>query len=220
MKIHKEGHRIIRRTAIVALLHFVILGYISWPNWVVLAILAGGFGLLLAFMMRFFRIPKRTPVVDENAIVAPADGKVVVIEETDENEFLKERRIQISIFMSVWDVHINWFPMKGEVKYCKHHNGHFFVARHPKSSTENERTSVVIADDEKNRSLMVRQIAGAVARRIVCYAKGDKVAAQGKQLGFIKFGSRVDVFVPLDANIKVKTGQHTVGTETVLATFN
>jgi len=220
MKIHKEGHKIVKRMAIVAILHIVIIGYIAWPSWLVIAILVGTFGLTQAFIMRFFRVPKRNPVVDRNAIVAPADGKIVVVEETDEDEYLKERRIQISIFMSVWDVHINWYPMKGIVKYFKHHNGHFFVARHPKSSTENERTSVVIADEEKGRTLMVRQIAGAVARRIVCYSKEDKTAEQGKQIGFIKFGSRVDVFVPLDAKINVKPGQHTVGSETVLAYFD
>jgi len=219
MKIHKEGHKIVKRMAIIALLHIVIIGYLAWPNGLVIAILVGTFGLTLTFIMRFFRIPTRTPVVDPNAIVAPADGTVVVVEETEETEYLKERRIQISIFMSVWNVHINWYPIKGIVNYFKHHNGHFFVARHPKSSTENERTSVVVTD-EKGRSLMIRQIAGAVARRIVCYSKDDKAAEQGKQMGFIKFGSRVDVFVPLDAKINVKPGQHAVGSETVLAYFD
>ncbi|MFO7940651.1 MAG: phosphatidylserine decarboxylase family protein [Bacteroidales bacterium] len=219
MKIHKEGHKIVKRMAIVAVLHIAIIGYLVWPSWLVIGILVGAFGLTLTFIMRFFRVPARTPVVDLNAIVAPADGKVVVVEETLENEYLNERRVQISIFMSVWDVHINWYPIKGIVNYFKHHNGHFFVARHPKSSTENERTSVVVTD-EKGRSLMIRQIAGAVARRIVCYSKEDKAVEQGKQMGFIKFGSRVDVFVPLDAKIQVKPGQHTVGSETILAYFD
>jgi len=219
MKIHKEGLRIIWGiTGFLILLNAAILLLFKDAEWLqlILPILSV---LFLVFILRFFRKPARALEENNRYVYAPADGEIVVIEQTVEPEYLKDERIQISIFMSVWNVHINWYPIKGIVNYFKHHNGHFFVARHPKSSTENERTSVVVTD-EKGRSLMIRQIAGAVARRIVCYSKDDKAAEQGKQMGFIKFGSRVDVFVPLDAKINVKPGQHAVGSETVLAYFD
>jgi phosphatidylserine decarboxylase len=142
----------------------------------------------------------------------------MVIEETNEDEFFKDKRIQVSIFMSVWNVHINWFPMAGIVKYFKYHPGKFLVARLPKSSTENERTSVVIEDKNK-RQILIRQIAGIVARRIICYAKEEKEVQQNSELGFIRFGSRVDLFFPVGTKINVKLGQKTKGTQTVIAEY-
>ena len=174
--------------------------------------------LILLFIIRFFRKPKRPLIVDENTIYAPADGTVLVIEETEENEYFKDKRIQISIFMSVWNIHINWFPISGIIKYFKYHPGKFLIARLPKSSTENERTTVVIEDKSK-RQILVRQIAGVIARRIISYAKEGKEVGQNSELGFIRFGSRVDVFLPLDAKVNVKLGDKTKGTQTIIATI-
>ena len=153
-----------------------------------------------------------------NELVAPCDGKVVVIEEVEEPEYFKGKRKQISIFMSPLNVHANWTPCDGVVTYSKYHEGLYLVAWHPKSSTENERTTVVVKN-EKGQEVLLRQIAGAVARRIVCYVKaGDKVS-RNDQFGFIKFGSRVDVFLPLDATVKVKIDDVTKGNETVIASW-
>ena len=154
--------------------------------------------------------------MDGNKIVAPSDGKVVVIEEIEETEFFHDRRIQLSIFMSPLNVHAQWFPIPGIVRYFKYHPGKYLVAWHPKSSTENERTTIVIESDT-GKQVMFRQIAGAVARRIVCYAKEGDVAKQGENCGFIKFGSRIDVIVPIDATIRVNMEDKTVGSETILA---
>jgi len=149
----------------------------------------------------FFRVPKRDIIIDDNKILCPADGKVVVIEEVEEPEYFKDKRIQVSVFMSPLNVHVNWFPMNGIVKYYKYHKGKHLVAFHPKSSTANERSTIVI--ENNNKSIMVRQIAGAMARRVVCYAKENDKAIQGEQIGIIKFGSRVDIYLPCDAKINV-----------------
>lgn len=170
------------------------------------------------FCCPFFQDPGRKTSFQEGVLYSPADGKIVVIEETFENEFLNENRIQVSIFMSVWDVHINFFPFQGKVIHMKHHPGKFLVARHPKSSTLNERTSIVLEYDNKVR-ILLRQIAGIVARRIVCYAKPGLSFKAGDELGFIKFGSRVDIFLPLDAAILVKPGQQVYGSSTPIAKF-
>ena len=174
--------------------------------------------LVFLFVVRFFRKPKRVLITDDNTIYAPADGTVMVIEETNEDEYFKDKRIQVSIFMSVWNVHINWFPISGIIKYFKYHPGKFLVARLPKSSTENERTSIVLEDKNK-RQILVRQIAGIIARRIISYAKEGVEVSQNTELGFIRFGSRVDVFLPLDAKVQVKLGQKTIGTQTVVANY-
>lgn len=219
MKIHKEGYKII----LVSFLILAVLDSIFYflfkdfeYLFIDLSILLGVFYILI---VSFFRSPKREIIINNNYILAPADGKVVVIEETDENEYLKEKRIQVSIFMSPLNVHVNWYSISGVVKYFKHHHGKFLVAWHPKSSTENERTTVVV-ETENKVEILFRQIAGAVARRIVCYSMvGDKVA-QGEQFGFIKFGSRVDVFLPLGTKINVKPNQKVVGNKTVIAELN
>jgi phosphatidylserine decarboxylase len=172
--------------------------------------------LLFVTIVQFFRSPKLFITQDEKAVLCPADGKVVVIEETEEPEFLKDKRIQVSVFMSPVNVHVNRNPISGVVKYFKYHPGKYLVAWHPKSSTENERTTVV-TENKVGQQVLFRQIAGALARRIVWYVKeGDKVE-QGEQFGFIKFGSRVDVFLPLGSKINVEIGEVVKGGTTILA---
>lgn len=215
MTIHKEGYKII---AVAFIIWFFLNAavFLSFPNvgWSIIISLTIT-TVLLFLIVQFFRYPKRNITRDENAIIAPCDGKVVVIEQIVENEFYKEKRLQVSIFMSPLNVHINWYPISGRIAYLKYHKGKYLVAWHPKSSTENERTSVVIM--KERFSVLVRQIAGTVARRIVYYPhEGDNVK-QGAQLGFIKFGSRVDLMLPLNAEINVNLGQKTVGGVTVLA---
>jgi len=218
MTLHKEGRSIVAFVFIVlAAINLLIYFFIS-PNPFVNWILGVASFLFFLFIVRFFRKPVRSLNIDDNTVYAPADGTVLVIEETEETEFFKDKRIQISIFMSVWNVHINWFPIAGIVKYFKYHPGKFLVARVPKSSTQNERTTVVL-EDKNNRQILVRQIAGIIARRIISYAKEGLSVKQNSELGFIRFGSRVDVFLPLDAKLNVKLGQKTKGTQTIIATF-
>jgi phosphatidylserine decarboxylase len=168
------------------------------------------------FLISFLRIPKRNLTIQDNAIIAPADGKVVAIEEVEADEYFADHRIQVSIFMSPLNVHVNRNPVSGDIMYSQYHKGKYLVAWHPKSSTDNERTTVVIRNRE-GVDVLFRQIAGAAARRIRWYVKeGDKVE-QSTEMGFIKFGSRVDIFLPLDAEIKVNLQDKTVGSVTVLA---
>lgn len=173
--------------------------------------------VLYAIVVNFFRCPIR--IFDgetQNIAVAAADGKVVVIEEVNENEYFHDRRIMVSIFMSVTNVHANWYPVEGIVKKVEHHNGNFHKAWLPKASTENERSTIVI-ETPQGQEVLVRQVAGAVARRIVTYAQRDEECYIDEHLGFIKFGSRVDVYLPLDSEILVKLGQATVGNQTIVA---
>lgn len=218
MKFHKEG---IPSLLITLLFISLIngLGYYFFPEVVIVRWLIYLFSaFLLITILQFFRNPKRNLRIEENKIIAPADGKVVVIEEVVETEYFKDKRRQISIFMSPINVHINRYPIAGSVKFVKYHPGLFLVAWHPKSSTDNERTTVVVAHKNKEQ-ILFRQIAGALARRIVCYSKENDVAAQGAEFGFIKFGSRVDLFLPLSCKIHVKLDEVTVGGETVIAEF-
>ncbi len=213
MTIHKEGFGTI-------LLVLAFLLALNCGIFFLLGVDVTKFTSLVSFMvfalvLNFFRNPKREAIVQEGAVVAPADGKVVAIEEVEENEYLKTKCLQVSIFMSVFNVHINWFPIKGVVKYFRHHNGRFMAAYLPKSSTENERTSVVI-ENEKGTQILVRQVAGAMARRIVCYAEEEKSVSQAQQMGFIKFGSRVDLYLPLDSRIDVELEQKVTGRQTIL----
>ncbi len=214
MQIHKEGYGIIRGL-IIGLLLFNLLILLLLPLFVVY-ITALASLLLTLFTLRFFRVPTRVVSYEEGTLIAPADGTIVAIEEVVENEFFHEPRRQVSIFMSVWNVHINWFPIPGKVEYFKHHHGKYLVAWHPKSSEENERTSVVVKTDS-GKAVLFRQIAGYVARRVVCYAKEGATVASGDQMGFIKFGSRVDIFLPLDAKVEVTLNQKVVGTQTIIA---
>ena len=172
--------------------------------------------LFFLLILQFFRSPIFSITQNQNQVLAPADGKVVVIEETEETEYLKEKRKQISIFMSPVNVHVNRMPVEGSISYFKYHPGKYLVAWHPKSSTENERTTVV-ARMKNGTEVLFRQIAGALARRIKCYVSEGQVLEQGEEFGFIKFGSRVDVFLPLDAKILVTVGEKTKGGRTVLA---
>lgn len=177
------------------------------------------FFILFLGIVSFFRNPNRN-IIDKNEkfIYAPADGKVVVIEKTHTDEFLDEDRIQISIFMSPLNVHVNRYPISGIIKYFKHHCGNYFVAWHPKSSCENERTTIVI-ENENKKTILMRQIAGALARRIVTYSKENEKINQGDDLGFIKFGSRVDLFLPTDVKINVSLNQKVKGNKTIIAEF-
>ncbi|MCE7063033.1 phosphatidylserine decarboxylase family protein [Dyadobacter sp. CY343] len=216
MRLHKEGYTIILITIIVLVLINLGINYLLPDGyWIpMLAIIGSIFVLLL--VVQFFRVPTRVVHKSDRQIVAPCDGKVVVIEEVVETEYFNGPRRQISIFMSPLNVHINWNPVSGVVQYFKYHAGLYLVAWHPKSSTDNERTTVVIRTLE-GIDILFRQIAGAAARRIRWYVKeGDKVE-QSTEMGFIKFGSRVDIFVPLDAEIKVNLQDKTVGSVTVLA---
>lgn len=218
MTIHKEGYTSIALCVLfIFILNAVIQFYFPDAHalrWIVYIL---SFALFI-IILQFFRSPHFPINTDETQVLCPADGKVVVIEETEESEFLKDRRIQISVFMSPINVHVNRNPIAGVVKYFKYHPGKYLVAWHPKSSTENERTTIVI-ENSKGVPVLFRQIAGAMARRIVWYVKeGDKVD-QGAQFGFIKFGSRVDVFLPLGTKINVGLGEVVKGGRTVLATL-
>lgn len=216
--IHKEGQRIFAFSFIffcaIAVASILLLNDRLWLS-IPLAIICL---LIVLFIARFFRVPDKNIQHLENIIYAPAYGKIVVIEKTFEDEFLKEERIQLSIFMSVWDVHINFFPFPGKVIYSKHHNGKYLIARNPKSSTLNERATVVI-ENKNNVHILLRQIAGIVARRIVCYANQGMTFKSGDEMGFIKFGSRVDIFLPLNTEILVNLGDHVKGSITPIAKF-
>ena len=220
MKLHREGYGIMLGT-LVLISGLSALNYWGFTKHALLPIFILAELVLVTFLVlvvQFFRIPSRVCTFGENDIVCPADGKIVVIEETQENEYFKDKRIQISIFMSPLNVHANYFPISGIVKYAKYHAGLFLVAWHPKSSTDNERTTFVV-EHKNGTEILFRQIAGAVARRICYYAEVGKEAKQAKEFGFIKFGSRIDVFLPLDAQIDVKVGDVVKSKLTRLATF-
>lgn len=216
MTIHKEGYPTIAWSVIIFciinLLSFYLLSF-DYPVLTAIIVIVT-FGILL-FLISFFRVPKRLPTVNENAIVAPADGKVVVIEEVQADEYFTDRRMQVSIFMSPLNVHVNRNPISGEVAYSQYHKGKYLVAWHPKSSTENERHSVVYRNNGKE--ILVKQIAGALAKRIVNYLQAGQKVKQSEEMGFIKFGSRVDLLLPLDAKINVKIGDTPKGGVTVIA---
>lgn len=217
--IHKEGYpSIILTVIVIAIINFLTLYFAAaYPIIVWLGYALSAF--LLITILQFFRNPARKVIIDDNTIVAPADGKVVVIEETTETEYFKDKRLQISIFMSPINVHANRFPIGGLVKYAKYHPGLFLVAWHPKSSTDNERTTIVV-QHKNGQEVLFRQIAGALARRIVYYCKEGDTATQGQEFGFIKFGSRVDLLLPTTVKVKVNLEQKVTGNETVIATFN
>jgi phosphatidylserine decarboxylase len=216
MTIHKEGRTLL----------FILLIILFAINWAVVSyypaeaaiqnIVIGVSVIFYVIILQFFRSPVFNVSKNEKFVLAPADGKVVVIEETEETEYLNSRRKQVSIFMSPINVHVNRMPVSGSISYYKYHPGKYLVAWHPKSSTENERTTVV-ARMKNGTEVLVRQIAGALARRIKCYVKEGASLEQGQEFGFIKFGSRVDLYLPLDATIKVKIGDVTTGGKTVIA---
>lgn len=217
IRLHNEGTELLRDSLFVivavALLLYVSAPYITYyPLYAFAAVSL----VLYGIAVNFFRCPIRQFNGEvERTVVAAADGKVVVIEEVDEHEYFHDRRLMVSIFMSVTNVHANWFPVEGLVKKVAHHNGNFHKAWLPKASTENERSTVVITTPGGD-DVLVRQVAGAVARRIVTYAREDEECYIDEHMGFIKFGSRVDVYLPLDTEIFVKMGQRTVGNQTVI----
>lgn len=218
MTIHKEGYKSIGITALIfGIINVISFWFLSagWPNLTVIIFLVTL--ALFLFIVSFFRIPRRTHTFDDAKVICPADGKVVVIEEITDVEYFKDRRIQVSIFMSPANVHVNRNAISGVVKYSQYHPGKYLVAWHPKSSTENERHSVVV-ENEKG-TILVKQIAGALAKRICNYLTPGQQVKQGDEMGFIKFGSRVDVLLPLDAKIDVQINQVVKGGVTVLATL-
>ncbi len=218
MTIHKEGYK----TIVIAAICFAVLNLLSFYfisfsapliSWVIFIVTF----LLLAFVISFFRIPRRILTLDDGKVISPCDGKVVVIEEAYDPEYFKEKRLQISIFMSPANVHVNRNAVSGEVVYSQYHRGKYLVAWHPKSSTENERHSVVIR--QNGVDVLVKQIAGAVAKRIVNYLKVGEQVEQAAEMGFIKFGSRVDLLLPVGTHINVELNQVVKGGLTVIATL-
>lgn len=216
MTIHREGYKYIA----IATVLWLLLGYLSfhfitgWWSWFA-DLLNLAFFLLWFWVVAFFRLPARNMVHGEDKIICPADGKVVVIEETYEPEYFKDQRLQVSIFMSPINVHVNRNPVSGVIKYMKYHPGKYLVAWHPKSSTENERTTIVIGND--NGDILMRQIAGALARRICFYVGEGDTVKQNEEFGFIRFGSRVDIYLPLGTKVDVKIGDVVKGGVTLLA---
>lgn len=214
---HKEGFKIIRNTIITLLIINGFAWYFfSESN--LIKLLTFSSVLFTILILQFFRNPKRVSPDNPNQIIAPADGKIVVLEETIEHEYFEDKRIQVSIFMSPFNVHVNRYPISGEVKFTKYHPGKFLVAWHPKSSTENERTTIVV-ENEKTGPILLRQIAGAVAKRIILYAKKGEKCSLGEDMGFIKFGSRVDLYLPLDAKINIKVNDIVKGGQTIIASI-
>ncbi|GGW22966.1 phosphatidylserine decarboxylase family protein [Arenibacter certesii] len=213
---HKEGQKIIVTTFILVCSVVLLSHYLIDISWLKLTLQIGAL-LILILILQFFRNPSRKGTKNFDDILAPVDGKVVVIEEVDENEYFKDKRIQVSIFMSPINVHVTRYPATGVIKFSKYHPGKYLVAWHPKASEENERTTVVL-NTPKFGDILYRQIAGALARRIVNYAEVGESVHQGEDAGFIKFGSRVDLFLPLNSAICVKLGQKVVGAQTCIAT--
>ena len=212
---HKEGSQSILLSTIVTAIVLLLSDKFIDTNWIKMTIQIITF-LLLIIILQFFRNPKRNYILDENQILSPVDGKVVVIEEVYEGEYFKEKRIQVSIFMSPINVHVTRYPLSGIVKFSKYHPGKFLVAWHPKASEENERTTIVIENNSFGE-ILYRQIAGALAKRIVNYAIEGTQVVQTEDAGFIKFGSRVDLFLPLGTPINVVLNQKVIGGKTIIA---
>lgn len=216
MQIHKEGYNtLLYSFLILAAGNSALIYFFKEQAWLVGLVLFLSV-ITMLFLLHFFRYPIRIALVNEKEILSPADGKVVVIEEVDEDEYFNEKRIQVSIFMSPLNVHANWYPVNGKISSSKYHKGKYMVAWHPKASTDNERTAVVI-EMANGLSILVKQIAGALARRIVCYPRKGDIVKQGAELGFIKFGSRVDLLLPLSADVCVKLNQTVKGKITKIA---
>lgn len=216
MKINKEGYIIISITGLICLAIWLLV-YFFITEWEAYLWFMAGFLLIFWFFVAaFFREPRRVQIHDDQLVFSPCDGRVVVTEVVRDDEFLHEEMMQISIFMSITNVHMNWLPVGGEVEYTKHHHGRFLVAWHPKSSTENERTTTVVRIKD-GRKVLIRQIAGLIARRIVNYTKVGKRVDQNGVMGFIKFGSRVDILIPKDSELFVEIGDPVIGSQTPIA---
>jgi len=214
---HREGQTIVLSTFFIVCVVVLIAQYYVDLSWLRMVLQITAVAILI-LVLQFFRNPKRIVKLDFDEILAPVDGKVVVIEEVEETEFFKDKRRQVSIFMSPINVHVTRYPASGAIKYSKYHPGKYLVAWHPKSSTDNERTTVVI-NTPKFGEILYRQVAGALARRIVNYAEEGESVQQGDDAGFIKFGSRVDLFLPLNCSITVKLDQKVIGAKTCIATM-
>ena len=211
---HKEGQKIIFITLALVVIITLLADSIQIP-WIT-KLIQVALVLVLVLILQFFRNPKRHTQQNENQVISPVDGKVVVIEEVEETEYFKEKRLQVSVFMSPINVHVTRYPISGKVLFSKYHPGKYLVAWHPKASTDNERTTIVV-ENKTYEKVLYRQIAGALARRIVNYAEQGQTVEQGSDAGFIKFGSRVDLFLPLDTKIKVKLNQKVKGGECIIA---
>lgn len=219
MTLHREGFKVIPYAALVLALPLVILNLVvSTQTWVHY-VFYGFYFIALVLVIRFFRKPKRNPIDDATKVVCSSDGTVVAIEEVFEDEYFKDKRLLVSVFMSIYNVHINWAPIEGEVSYTKYHPGKFLPAYVPKSSTLNERNTFVIKN-KQGIEVLVRQIAGMVARRIAVYANIGQQVDKRTELGFIRFGSRVDIFLPVGSKVQVTLGQKVTGSETVIASIN
>ena len=214
---HKEGHTIILIFLFAVIADILLLEYIL-DDGLIKLILQSVSILILLLILQFFRNPVRNTIINEKHIISPVDGKVVNIEKVYEKEYFKDERLQVSIFMSPFNVHVTRYPISGKVKFSKYHPGEYLVAWHPKSSEKNERTTIVLENKVVGK-ILYRQIAGALARRIVNYAKVGENVTQGKDAGFIKFGSRVDLFLPVDSILNIKINQHVRGGEDIISEF-
>lgn len=214
MRVHKEGFLVIAAAFVIWLTLNIVVGLTGELYFRCFTFLATT--PILVLVIRFFRHPSRLIELKPNCVLSPADGQIVAIEETLESEYFGDRRLQVSVFMSVYNVHVNWIPIPGVVKYFKHHNGRFMAAYLPKSSTDNERATTVI-EMANGTEILVRQIAGAVAKRIITYPRAAAIVSQRNELGFIRFGSRVDLFLPAGTKVNIELGQLVTGSQTVIA---
>ena len=214
---HKEGHTIILIFLFAVIADILLLEYIL-DDGLIKIILQSASIVILLLILQFFRNPVRNTIINEKHIISPVDGKVVNIEKVYEKEYFKDERLQVSIFMSPFNVHVTRYPISGKVNFSKYHPGEYLVAWHPKSSEKNERTTIVL-ENEVVGEILYRQIAGALARRIVNYAKVGENVTQGKDAGFIKFGSRVDLFLPVDSMLNIEINQHVRGGEDIISEF-
>lgn len=216
MTIHREGYTIISITiAVLALINILLLLFFPGQPLILVPVMVVSIAVFI-LILQFFRYPNRNLTRSENCVVCPADGKVVVIEKTFESEYFKDERLMVSVFMSPINVHANWYPVSGKISHLRYHKGKKLVAWHPKSSTENERTTIVIQKDNKTE-ILVRQIAGALANRIVYYPQEGDMIRQSAELGFIKFGSRVDIYMPLNSKVNVHMNQKVTGGMDIIA---
>lgn len=218
MHIHPKGYKIIGYTAIIVLVPAILVHFLFPSLTFLFVFMYFVAACILIWAISFFRVPHREVNTTADTIVSSADGTVVAIEEVYESEYFKDNRILVSVFMSPLNVHINWFPFDGTIAYVKYHAGKFLVANHPKSSTENERNTIVVKDN-KGREVLVRQIAGLLARRIVCFVQAGDTGKRGEEFGLIRFGSRIDFYMPVGTEIIVKLGDKTKGNITVLGKF-
>ncbi len=214
MRVHKEGFLVIVVAFLIWLALNIVVGITGELYFRCFMFLVST--PVLVLVIRFFRHPRRSIELKPNSVLSPADGQIVAIEETIESEYFGDRRLQVSVFMSVYNVHVNWVPVPGIVKYFKHHNGRFLAAYLPKSSTDNERATTVIQMAD-GTEILARQIAGAVAKRIITYPKEGAIVNQRNELGFIRFGSRVDIFLPVGTKVYIELGQLVTGSQTVIA---